>query len=153
MHRFNAKPRIATLAAGATLLFGLLAANTAKAGLDACGNFYVAADASCEWVPEEESCTTECEREGGALFCDGSYVSSGSVEDCVLAIKDEIHIDVEGWIEGGCVDPEGATDVLCEIEGGLSCSVADEAESTSRAALAFMGLGMFALAGLRRRRS
>jgi hypothetical protein len=281
------------LAVGTVLGLGLLSSGTAQAGLDACGNFYVAADASCEWLPEDESCATLCEpisvesscaaqlylecegqcsasaeltcvetceptcvtncdaseeppncmglcmsdcqmdctracadasdegacrsscahtcsegceteckdgdscetvctdactgscigranidcqvscqgetfaecqtevveecqtvcqQDGGALFCNGSYVSNVSIDDCVTAIESAFDIEVEGWVEAKCEDPEGAADVLCELEGALSCSVVDEASSNARAASAFMVLSLFAIAGLRRKR-
>lgn len=53
----------ATLLAPASLLTAglvLLAPGTARAGIDACANVYVAAEASCEWVPAGETCTTQC---------------------------------------------------------------------------------------------
>jgi hypothetical protein len=284
---------IPTLALGAALGLGLLSSGTAQAGLDACGNFYVAADATCEWLPEDESCgtwcepvsveascaaqlylecegqctasaevtcvetcepscvtncdaseeppncmglcmsdcqmdctaacaeasdpgacrsscahtcsegcqaeckdgdscetvctdactgscigranidcqvscqgeffadcqtevveecRTVCEQDGGALFCNGSYVSNVSIDDCVAAIESAFDIEVHGWIEGKCENPEGATDVLCDIKGALTCSVVDESTSSMRATLAFMVLGLFAFSGLRRRR-
>jgi hypothetical protein len=287
------QPRISTLVFGAVLGLGLLSSGTAQAGLDACGNFYVAADAACEWVLEDESCGTHCEpvsvewscaaqlylecegqcnasseltcvetceptcvtncdaseeppncmglcmsdcqmdctaacadapdqgacrsscahtcsegceaeckdgdscetvctdactgsctgranidcqvscqgesfvdcqtevveecrtvcqQDGGALFCNGSYVSNISVDDCVAAIKSVFDIEVTGWVEGKCENPEGATDVLCDIEGALSCSVVDEAASSVRTIPAFMVLSLCAILGFRRKR-
>jgi hypothetical protein len=107
--------------------------------------------AECE-IDVVEECKTVCTQDGGALFCDGSYVSSGSIEDCVAAIEAALDIEVEGWIEGDCHDPEGAADLLCKVEGALSCSVVDEPPSSWRAALAFVSLGLFAIFGIRRER-
>jgi hypothetical protein len=287
------QPWIPTLAVGAVLGLGLLSSSTAEAGVHACGNFYVAADATCEWVPEDASCGTFCEpvsvewscaaqlylecegqcsasaevtcvetcepscvttcdasdeppncqglcmsdcqqdctracenaedqgacrsscahtcsegcedrckdgescetvctdactgsctgranidcqvacqgemfaecqaeiveecetvchSDGGALFCDGSYVSNVSVEECIASIENAFDIEVEGWVEGKCEDPEGADEVLCELEGALTCSVVDESTRNLRAIPAFVILGMFALLGSRRKR-
>jgi MYXO-CTERM domain-containing protein len=295
MRHFNPtirQKRLSAFAFGAVLGLGLLSAGPAKAGLDACENFYVAADATCEWVPEQESCGTLCEpvavqsncaaqlylecegrcnasaeltcietceptcvsdcvadgvpsncmglcmsdcqmdctaacaeaedegacrsscahtcsegceaecKDGdscevmctdacagscfgranidcqvecqgesfaecevevvdecqtvcaqeGALFCDGSYVSSGNLDDCVAAIESALDVKIEGWVEGECEDPEGAADVLCRIQGGLSCSVIDEPPSSWPGTVGFVGLGLFAMFGFRRKR-
>ncbi len=54
---------LSTVLAPASLLVAglvLLAPTSARAGIEACANVYVAAEASCEWIQAGETCTTRC---------------------------------------------------------------------------------------------
>ncbi|MCA9686811.1 MAG: hypothetical protein KC457_31890, partial [Myxococcales bacterium] len=98
----------------------------------------------CETEVVEE-CQTDCSQDGGAVFCEGSYVAhTSSIADCVNAIEAEIDVEVHGWFEGECSNPDGPTDLLCEAQAGLNCAVADE---DSRGLGSLLGLAGLVLLG------
>lgn len=41
-----------------------------------------------------ETCTTTCEDKGGALFCDGQFVSASDIEDCAADLEAELDISI-----------------------------------------------------------
>lgn len=123
---------------------------TGRANIDCQVSCQASEFVTCE-TEVVEQCTTKCEQEGGALFCDGEYIANASAAECVSALKAEFDIDVNGWAEGECVDPEGAKDVACEVKAGLSCSVDDSATRGTGALATLGGLLIFGLFGRRRR--
>jgi MYXO-CTERM domain-containing protein len=103
----------------------------------------------CEDVVVQE-CRDECETSGGAIFCDGQFLATGSDPvPCAEELRDafgaEVDVSVEAAVEGDAdVDDDGAEGWA---RGLLSC--------TTTGAPADAALGMIALAGLavaRRRR-
>lgn len=106
--------------------------------------------AECETTVVSE-CQTDCESSGGALFCDGSYVAhSSSITECVHAIQAELDLEIKGWAEGECVNPEGIKDLECKAEAGLSCNVAEGQELGGLALLGLAGLIWIPVARRRR---
>ena len=88
-------------------------------------------------------CEARCSQPQGALFCNGEYVNYDSVEACLLALADELNIDVDA--SASC---EGN---MCEAEASISCFSTIDSERPFSGLLA-MFLGMGLLAGVRRRR-
>lgn len=106
--------------------------------------------ASCQ-ARLEGGCEVECmENPDGGLFCDGQFVKSDSVDQCVAAIEAVLDIQVEGYAEGesGCDDAG-----VCTAEGkaGVSCSALPAGGASSGLWVGVFGLGA-ALAWRRRRR-
>jgi hypothetical protein len=64
-----------------------------------------------------ETCTTTCEDKGGALFCDGQFVSASDIDDCAADLEAELDIDIE-------IEIEGSVDV--DINGGDDCDDGEE---------------------------
>jgi MYXO-CTERM domain-containing protein len=96
-------------------------------------------------VDAQGSCNTHCETQEGALFCDGEYVDYGdNLDDCVLALKDLLDIEVEGYAMAECHDNS------CEAEAGgsVGCQVAGGGGASGL----FTLLALFLFGATRRRR-
>jgi hypothetical protein len=88
-------------------------------------------------------CEVQCSQPQGALFCNGNYVAYDDVEACLLALAEELNIEVSG--SASCEDGS------CQAEGSISCFTTIDSERPFSGLLAmFMGMGL--LAGVRRRR-
>lgn len=80
----------------------------------------------------EGGCKAECmtNPEGG-LFCDGQFVKSSNIDQCIDALQGLLDIEVEGYASGMC------SNGTCSSEAGASCSALNAKDS-----------GISALAGL-----
>jgi MYXO-CTERM domain-containing protein len=95
-------------------------------------------------------CEAACKTQKGALFCEGQFVDTSNLDECVAALKKALDVNVQGYAEG-----ESSCDAgTCQAHGsaGASCAVTAVGSGHSRGALALVGifgLGVFA----RRRRA
>jgi len=99
--------------------------------------------AECE-ATLEGGCEAQCQKPEGAIFCDGQFVDSSNLQDCIAALKAALGIEVYAEGSASC---EGNT-CMAEGEVGCTCS-ADDAGNPALAGL--FGLG-FLMAARRRRR-
>lgn len=89
-------------------------------------------------------CEAQCSKPEGAMFCDGQFVNTSNLQDCIAALK--AYFDIEVYAEGSA-ECEGNT---CTAEGAFGCSC--DASGDSAPALAgLLGLGVFAATRRRRR--
>ncbi len=94
-------------------------------------------------------CTAQCSQPSGALFCNGQWVNTQSVQDCVNQLKSLFpNIMVQGSASGMCANG------MCngQAQGSVSCDVATPGEPAVPAGLFAGGAGFAALAFVRRRR-
>lgn len=87
-------------------------------------------------------CEAQCSRPEGAMFCDGQFVNSDNLDDCIAALKSYLNIMVEG--SASC---EGNT---CMAEGSVACSCT-AANDEAPALAGLLGLGVIAATRRRRR--
>lgn len=96
-------------------------------------------------IDAQGSCTAHCDTQEGALFCNGEYVDyGGNLDACVMALKDLLDIEVEGYAEASCDDDS------CEAEAGgsVGCQVAAGGGASGLVTL----LTLFLFGAARRRR-
>jgi hypothetical protein len=89
-------------------------------------------------------CEVQCKKPEGALFCDGQFVDTSSLESCIAELQAELNVEVTGYAE--C---RGNT---CEAAASVSCA----AEPTRKAplsgsALAAMAAGLGLMIARRRK--
>jgi hypothetical protein len=97
---------------------------------------------SCE-AELQGGCEIACEDPQGALFCDGQYVNVDNLEACLLALADELNIEVDA--SGECSGNR------CEGQISVGCFGTVDPERQWNGILA-LGLGFGWLAAGRRRR-
>lgn len=104
--------------------------------------------AMCE-TDTVETCETECETTGGAIFCDGQFLNATDVEECSaeLAAEIDIHVEVELAVDVD-VDVSGPRPTQTSTssnddDDGPSCAVARVGLPGSRQAP--VGFGLFAV--------
>lgn len=98
--------------------------------------------AECE-ADLEGGCEAQCMKPDGALFCDGQFVNTSNLKDCVAAIQAALGIEVYANGSASC---EGNS---CMAEGEIGCSCT--ADGSGDPALAgLFGLGL--VVAIRRRR-
>ena len=89
----------------------LLATPEAQAGLDACGDIYLAAGANCEVVPPGASCVTQCTPISVEATCAAELQGQCSVE-----CSGSASVECSGSCEASC-------QAQCEINpGSFDCS-------------------------------
>lgn len=125
---------------------------TAEATIDCQLNCQTEQYVECE---EEmvETCETECETTGGAIFCDGQFLAVEDIDECAEELSAEIDIHVEVDIE---VDAEVDVDIGGGDDDGdddVDCSIADVRKSDSGSGSWLSALGMLAFAGVLHRRN
>jgi hypothetical protein len=92
------------------------------------GDLYVDCKASFQ-----NTCEAQCESPSGAIFCDGQFIETSNIDDCVDALRSLLNANVEAHAEGSV---------------SLTCSVAD----APKGGAALLGFGLLCLVGLARRR-
>lgn len=92
-------------------------------------------------------CKAACTTDKGALFCDGQFVDTNNLDQCVAALEGLLKIDVQGYAQGnaGC---DGGT-CTATAEAGANCSVRPFAKSSGAG---LFGLSLLGLATVLRRR-
>lgn len=97
-----------------------------------------------------KTCETQCEEDGGAIFCDGQFLNAGNAKSCAseLKAKLDIDIDVDVDVEG---EVEGAIDTTKDKAKSI-CSVANIGASGGGYGFALFGLAGSVLLYVRRRR-
>jgi hypothetical protein len=81
-----------------------------------------------------ETCTTTCEKEGGAIFCDGQFVNASNARSCAaeLKAKFDFNIDVRAEVSG----------VVDDVEEGTENTVEKTKKKTKEwCSVAYAGLG------------
>jgi len=103
----------------------------AKCQVDCQANGYVNCSAKVEG-----GCKAECmTNPNGGLFCDGQFVKSDNIDECVDALKGVLDINVQGYATGSAMCSGG--ECTAGGESGASCSALNNKDS-----------GLSALAGL-----
>jgi hypothetical protein len=64
-----------------------------------------------------EKCETDCRTTGGAIFCNGQFVSTNNIDACAAELAQEIDVHVE-------IDAEVDADVDVDVNGP-DCAVAN----------------------------
>lgn len=97
-------------------------------------------------VDVQGGCESACSQSEGALFCDGQYIDhGGSLEECVLALINDLGINVEGYGDVEC-DENGCT---AEAGGSAGCAVAADPKRAAGFGLLLLG-ALIAVRGRRR---
>jgi hypothetical protein len=128
---------------------------------DACtGSCTARANAECQvdcqaevyTVCEEEqveTCETDCETTGGAIFCDGKFLIASDIKACAaeLSAKVDIQVDVsiDGDVDVGNKSPD--KEEADSVEDKLSNACAVRARGSSRGGSELSSFGLF-LVGL-----
>jgi len=81
-------------------------------------------------------CEVQCQQPQGALFCNGQFISTSSLDSCIDALRNALDANVEVSAEA-------------EASASLSCAVSPEQRP---GAPAFLGLGLLCLAAICGRR-
>ncbi len=89
--------------------------------------------AKCE-ANMQGGCKAQCTSPQGAIFCNGQYVNTSSIDDCAAALAAELNIKVTGY--ASC---SGNT---CKAGGSVSCAAAPVDASGDRGGF---GYGMVAV--------
>ncbi len=122
----------------------------AKANVDCQVDCQAEGYASCE-VMLKGGCELECTNNpDGGLFCDGQFVKSQSVDDCLDALEALLDVEVVTYAEGSgsCVNGK----CMSSGKAGASCSALPGSGPTGGALASLFGLGA-ALVWRRRRAS
>jgi modification target Cys-rich repeat protein len=106
---------LSSIAAGAALLF---APSTAYAGIDACGNINVRAEAKCK--VEAQGCEVQCTPVKFEAACAGKLEAQCSGGTCKATASVECTGSCQGTCEGQCKANPGSFDCQGSCEG--SCS-------------------------------
>jgi hypothetical protein len=107
----------------------------------------------CE-AQQSSTCTTQCESTGGAIFCDGSYVSTGNVGQCVSALNTMLTTQINATVSANsstsCDGGECTT--TATVNTKTSCSLASSPGGSGSGAFWPIGAAFAAvMVGLRRR--
>jgi hypothetical protein len=105
---------------------------------------------------EEElvkTCETTCKDDGGAIFCDGQFLSTTDLDGCVDEIAADLSIEIKVTAEVACDgDSCEAKSTVEKAGSALGCSVSDGGAGGSGPGASMFGLGL-ALLVFRRRAS
>lgn len=87
-------------------------------------------------VDFQDACEVQCESPSGAIFCEGQFIETSNIDNCVAALRDLLNASVH---------------VEAEASGSASftCAVTDEPD---RGGAALLGFGLLCVAGIARRR-
>jgi hypothetical protein len=66
-------------------------------------------------------CEAACKAKEGALFCEGQFIETNSLDQCVAALKGALDVQVSGYATGDAACDGGTCNV--EAEAGAGCSV------------------------------
>lgn len=84
----------------------------------------------------QATCEAQCEAPSGAIFCEGQFIETSNVDDCVEALRNLLNASVEFHAEASG-------------SASFSCAVVDE---PARGGVALLGFGLLCLAGIAGRR-
>jgi hypothetical protein len=93
-------------------------------------------------------CTAQCQTPQGALFCDGQWVNTQSVNDCINQLKSLFNITVTGSASGNCAD----NSCMGQAQGSVKCGIAAAGEPAMSGGFFAAGLGFAGIALGRRLR-
>jgi MYXO-CTERM domain-containing protein len=101
-----------------------------------------------------DTCTTSCKDKGGAIFCDGQFISAGNLRDCADQLAAEfsfnidvtIHASVNGDGKVTTTNDDGSKSTKCSFSGAPTRS-----NGVLYGALAAIGVGVAATRRRRRR--
>jgi hypothetical protein len=96
------------------------------------GNLYVECKSDFELT-----CQAQCETPEGAIFCEGQFIETANIDDCVDALRNLLNAEVEFHAEASA-------------SASFTCAVGEE---PGRGGAALIGFGLLCLAGIARRRS
>jgi hypothetical protein len=82
------------------------------------------------------SCDAQCETPSGAIFCDGQFIETSNIDNCVDALRDLLNASVEFEAEASG-------------SASFSCAVTD----APKGGAALLGFALLCLAGIARRRA
>jgi MYXO-CTERM domain-containing protein len=94
-------------------------------------------------------CTTQCQASAGAIFCNGSYVNTSNIEECITALNAVLDVKIEAAASGSCTGND-CTGTASVKTSGVSCA-ASPARPTNAPFWAFGAAIVAAIAGTRRR--
>lgn len=120
----------------------------AKAKVDCQAECYADGYLECK-TNMQDVCEGQCTRPEGVITCDGQFVSSEHVDECVDAIQTALGIEVEvhGSAEGEC----SGNQCSGKAEGSVSCAMAPVGSSNGESGLIVLGAVMGLSLTLRRR--
>lgn len=120
----------------------------AKANVDCQAECHAEGYVDCKADMQIE-CDGQCKRPEGVITCDGQFVSSEDVGECVAAIQDTLGIEVEvhGSAEGDC----SGNQCSGKAEGSVSCAMVPVGSSPSNSGLVLLGAAVGLSWALRRR--
>jgi MYXO-CTERM domain-containing protein len=102
-----------------------------------------------------ERCQTDCETTGGAIFCDGQFLSASDIDACAAQLSAEFDIQVD-VMASVSVTTSGTDSDDGEPKNTINCAVAPMGPTGGGPGknhlLALFGLGALGLLSSRRRR-
>lgn len=118
---------------------------TAEANLDCQVNCQATGYATCT-ADLQGGCETQCSEPMGALFCDGQYVSTTTLQSCLDYLTEQLDIMVTGYAM--------CSGNMCEAGASCSCRAASGAPDggLTGGALAVLGLGLLQVVTRSRRK-
>lgn len=96
-------------------------------------------------------CEAACKTQKGALFCEGQFVDTHNLDQCVAALKKALDVNVQGYAEGNSSCDAGT----CEATGsaGASCALVHGSRAGSGgAAMTLLGVLGLVFSARRRRK-
>jgi hypothetical protein len=91
--------------------------------------------AECK-VDFQDTCEVQCENPSGAIFCEGQFIETSNIDNCVDALRDLLNASVEFEAEASG-------------SASFTCATTD---ASGREGAALLGFGLLCLAGIVRRR-
>jgi hypothetical protein len=94
-------------------------------------------------------CQAQCRQPKGALFCDGQFVNTSNLDQCVSDLKALLKIDVQASASSSCEGGTCSGEAFTYVKS--SCDVTDSGAGSSPL-LPLLGLATVALTAARRRK-
>jgi MYXO-CTERM domain-containing protein len=94
------------------------------------------------------NCTTQCQGETGAIFCNGEYVNASDLQQCIDALNAILSVQISATGSASCDGGE------CNAEGAVTTKTtcaASPMDRRSGALWAFGAVGLAAIVAKRRR--
>ncbi len=120
---------------------------TAKANLDCNVQCKSKGYASCE-ANLQGGCNVACTQPKGALFCDGQWVNTTNVDQCVSDLEAVLHIKVTASANGSC----SGNQCTGQAQAAATCGVGAPGGPALPGGMLVVGLGIVAAAAARRAR-
>lgn len=120
---------------------------SAKANLDCNVKCQSMGFASCE-AKLQGGCTVACTQPKGALFCDGQWINTTNLDQCVSDLEAVLHITVTASSSGSCTGNQ----CTGQAQAAATCDVGAPGDPALPGGMLAAGLAVAAMAGWRRSR-